>query len=335
MKAIVVNKSMTNGLELVERNYPEITKGHAIIKIAAVSLNRRDYWCTVGKYPGIKNGIILGSDASGLVAEVGCNDGAVWLGKKVIINPVVKTLNSPIMPSLNYRLLGTPYDGTLTEYIKVPYERLSLIPSHLTDNEAACLPLAGLTAYNAVFSSGKIGPYQRVLITGIGGGVAQFAAQFSQSAGAIVNVTTGSESKMELAKKIGYKSFNYNDKNFINNICKDKDEYYDAIVDGTGGDYYPQLMRKLKIFGSMISYGATAGQEVSVNLPALFFGQYRLIGCTMGSDQDFRDMVKFVDENQIVPIINSVSFSCVESKYCSRRLKCLKCSFTKGLKDRS
>lgn len=306
MKALVCNKSLHNGFDLIEKEKPEVEKGFAIVKIRAASLNRRDYWCTVGKYPGVKDNITLGSDASGTVIEIGCIEGEKWNGEDVIINPVVKILDGPRMPSMNYHLLGMPYDGTFAEFIKVPYDSLALKPEHLSHIEAASLPLAGLTAYRGVFTKAKIKSNDRVLVTGIGGGVAQFAAFFSKSQGATVVVTTGDKSKQLMAEDLGYICFNYRDKDFINKLCKTQEDYFDSIIDGAGGESFPLLLKKLKINGNFVIYGATAGQSASIALPNLFFGQYNIMGTTMGTDTEFIQMIDIINREKIHPQVHSV-----------------------------
>ena len=152
-------------------------------------------------YPGIQFGTVLGSDGCGVVEE----GPDKWKGKAVIINPNVEWGSNPEVQSDSYSVLGMPTNGTLAEYIKVPAHRLHEKPAHLTDEEAAPLPLAGLTAFRATIKKGAANEGKRVLVTGAGGGVSQFAVAFAVASGAEVYVTSGSDEKIERVKKMGVK----------------------------------------------------------------------------------------------------------------------------------
>src|SRR5690606_23472835 len=101
----------------------------------------------------------------------------------------------PEVQSSEYSVLGMPMNGTLAEYIKVPTDRLHVKPRSLSDEEAAAIPLAGLTAFRATIKKGAVKAGKKVLVTGVGGGVSQFAVQFALAAGADVYVTSGIDQK--------------------------------------------------------------------------------------------------------------------------------------------
>src|SRR5690606_31066917 len=119
-----------------------------------------------------------------------------WLGKSVIINPSLNWQADSAAQPPAFKILGLPDAGTFAEYVKVPVENLFPKPTHLSDIEAAALPLAGLTSYRALFTKGQLQKGEKVLVTGVGGGVATFALLWAIHAGAEVYVTSGQPSKI-------------------------------------------------------------------------------------------------------------------------------------------
>jgi zinc-binding alcohol dehydrogenase/oxidoreductase len=209
MKALVLNAIKTP-LALEDHPAPSPAAGEAVVALKAAALNRRDYWITQGMYPGIMLPVVLGSDGAGVVASVGTNVDAAWQGREVIIDPGLDWGDSEAAQSTKFHILGLPRDGTFADQVVVPATQLHDKPLHLTWQEAAALPLAGVTAYRALFSQGGLQRGDALLITGIGGGVATFALQFAIAAGANVWVTSSSDEKIARAVALGAKGgFNY------------------------------------------------------------------------------------------------------------------------------
>lgn len=285
---------------------PNPAPGEVLVKIKAASLNRRDQWMREGKYPGIKFNTILGSDAAGIVEKAADDPGKEWVGKDVIINPNIGWGPDPRVQSKTYRILGMPDHGTFTEYICVPVDRLAEKPAHLSYAQAASLPLGALTAYRALFTKGKLQANQNVLISGVGGGVAQFAYQFAQASGADVYVTTGSDQKLakipDLKPKHG---FNYKKKDWMREAINNSGGFR-LIIDSAGGEQLNEMLKILKPGGRIVFYGATNGVPKQLDLHRMFWNQLTINGSTMGNDQEFIEMVNFVDQKKIIPIIDSI-----------------------------
>jgi NADPH:quinone reductase-like Zn-dependent oxidoreductase len=172
MKALVLTRP--GHIEFKEVPTPTLTAGKALVKIKSAGLNRRDDWIRQGKYPNIHFGVIMGSDGAGVVEDVFEEVDREWIGKDVIINPNIDWGNDPEVQSKNYTILGMPFNGTFAEYALVNVDRLQLKPTYLDFLQAASLPLGGLTAYRALFKKGKLKSGQNILISGFGGGVADF-----------------------------------------------------------------------------------------------------------------------------------------------------------------
>src|ERR1035437_4965519 len=192
-----------NQIAVVEVPDPSPAPGEAVVAIRAGALNHRDVWIKLGQYAGLKWPCIPGSDGAGVVAAVGDGVDAEWVGREVIINPGLNWGASEHAQRSQFNILGLPCDGTLAEKVSVPAGQLTPKPAHLSWEEAAALPLAGLTAYRAIFPRAQLHAGERVLITGIGGGVALLALQFAVAHGAEVWVTSSSTDKISRAVALG------------------------------------------------------------------------------------------------------------------------------------
>lgn len=300
MRAITITEA-SEPIQLADISVPSISGDECLVKLSASALNRRDQWIREGMYPGIKFGTVLGSDGCGIV-EDGPKE---WKGKKVIINPNVEWGNDPEVQSDHYSVLGMPTHGTLAEYIKVPAHRLYEKPQHLSDEEAAALPLAGLTAFRATIKKGAVNSEKRVLVTGAGGGVSQFAIAFAVAAGAEVYVTSGSDEKISKAMEKGVKDgFNYKDDKWFKKAGSLGG--FDTIIDSAGGNQLNNYLKIIKPAGRIVMYGSTTGYPEKVDVFRLFWSQAQIMGSTMGSDDEFGEMIDWVIKNKITPTVDKV-----------------------------
>lgn len=307
MKAVVLQENPSERLAIKEAPLPKLKAGEVLIRMKTAALNHRDQWCRVGMYPGLRYPSILGSDGCGIVEQVQSSEDEKWLHQEVIINPNINWGSHPEVQSAEYRILGMPIDGTLAEYLVVPSHRLHLKPSHLSEEEAAAIPLAGLTAYRAVFRKGQVQANKNVLITGIGGGVALFALQFALAAGAKVHVNSGSEEKLQKAQELGASfGISYKTEAWYKAMKKQVPMGFDTIIDSAGGPDFGNVAKMIGPAGNMVVYGTTAGTPSPIHLPRLFFSQGAIKGTTMGNDEEFAEMVNFVQEHQIHPVVSSV-----------------------------
>ncbi|MEP2024432.1 MAG: zinc-binding dehydrogenase [Reichenbachiella sp.] len=306
MKALLLVDESQDKIAIRDIEKPSPKSGEVLIQIKAAALNHRDQWCRIGMYPNIKYDTVLGSDGAGIVSELGEGVASDWLHKEVIVNPNINWGSDEAAQSAEYHILGMPTNGTFAEYVIVNVDRLMEKPAHLDFNEAAALPLGGLTAYRAVFSKGQISKGQKVLVTGIGGGVAQFAFQSALAAGADVFVTSGSEEKITLATDLGASGgFVYKEENWAKEALKSTGGF-DVIIDSAGGNAMNDYLRLIKPGGRLVHYGSTSGVPKNIDMFRLFWSQASIHGSSMGSDLEFKEMVKFVSLNKIKPIISSV-----------------------------
>ncbi|TPX31934.1 hypothetical protein SmJEL517_g04844 [Synchytrium microbalum] len=288
---------------------PAIPEGHALVQLHASALNHRDVFIRQGLYPRIIYDVILAADGAGVLVEGGPKE---LKGQRVLINSSINWDSNPLGPEnpAKYEVLGLPRNGTLAEYIVIPSKNVFAMPKQLSFEEAAAIPLAGLTAWRATFSIGQVKKGDLVLVPGIGGGVAMFAAQFAMAAGAEVYVTSSSDEKIQKAIKLGacVGGVNYKNKGWAKELStKVKGRMWDVVVDGAAGtDSLREYMALLKWGGVYVTYGATSDSFASILIPFLFQKQIKLCGSTMGSDREFKDMMVFIDKHQIKPVVSTV-----------------------------
>ncbi len=268
---------------------------YAIVELKAAALNRRDWWITQGMYANIRTPSILGSDGCG-----------VYEGEEVVILPSLYWGEDQRFPTDNFKILGMDEDGTFAEKIAVRRKSIFKKPPHLNAEQAAALPLSGLTAYRALFTRCGAKAGDNVLISGVGGGTALMACQLAIAVGANVYVTSGSEEKIEKAVGLGAKGgANYKDADAMKALGKSVGGF-NVVIDSAGGLGFNMLLRMCRKGAQVGIYGGTTGSLEKVAVPNIFYKQISIHGSTMGSDLEFGKMLDFVSEHKIVPVVDSV-----------------------------
>ncbi len=307
MKAVILREQgAAENLKLEETPDPQPGAGEAVVRLKAAALNHRDVFIWQGLYPNIKLPAILGSDGAGVVAAVGEGVEKSLIGQEVVIEPGLDWGPSEEFQGKNYRILGMPEDGTYAEMIKIPAENLHPKPAYLTFEEAAALPLAGLTAYRAVVTRAKVKTGDTALVTGIGGGVAIFAAQIAKQLGARVFVTSGSDDKLARARELGVEGgANYKNADWGKTITAMTGGGPDVVIDSAGGDALETAVKIIKPAGRIAFYGATTGLA-KIDLYRFFFKQLTMMGSTMGSPREFAAFLKLYSEAKLRPVVDQV-----------------------------
>jgi len=305
MRALVL-REIKRPLVLEDRLDLDPGENEVVVQLRAAALNRRDYWITQGMYPGIEAPVVLGSDGAGVVSKIGTEVSDKWLGQEVVINPGWDWGADEKVQAAQFHILGMPTDGTFASEVVVPDHYLHPKPKHLDWQQAAALPLAGMTAYRALFSQGRLKPGELVLISGIGGGVATCALQFALAAAAKVVVTSSSEAKISNACELGASAgFNYKTHDW-HKQARSEIGSPNLIVDSAGGDGYANLLDLAAPGARVVNYGATSGPPKKVDLFKIFWKQLHVIGSTMGSPADFKSMLDFVNTHSIKLIVDKV-----------------------------
>lgn len=294
MKALLL-RQLHQPLEYNDWPEPVAAKGEAVVSLFAAALNHRDVFITQGLYAGIKMPVILGSDGAGEYRE-----------RRVLIYPALDWGDRTAHQGKNFRVLGMPEDGTFAGQIRVPRRNIFDMPQHLDWQQGAALPLAGLTAWRTLFSRCRLQKGEKVLITGIGGGVALTALQFAVAASAEVAVTSGSDEKLEKARLLGAKhTANYRTEGWDKQL-KQQTGGFDVLIDSAAGDGFSALIGLANPGARIGIYGGTLGKVGGLSLQPVFWKQISILGSTMGSPPEFGKMLQFVNRHGIVPVVDSV-----------------------------
>ncbi len=302
MKAVVL--SGVNRLNVAEVADPVPAPGEVVVRLRAAALNHRDVWIKRGQYAGLSFPCTPGSDGAGVVETCGEGVDPALAGLEVIVNPSFDWGRDQAAQGSAFTILGLPRAGTLAERVAVPAVQLTPKPAHLTWDEAAALPLAGLTAWRALMARAHLQAGERVLISGVGGGVALIALQLAVAAGAEVWVTSSSAEKITRAVELGAKGgFDYTKKDWAKDAELRVGGLFDVILESAGGDGFGQLIDAAAPGGRIVFFGATRGDPPTLPMRKVFWRQLSLLGTTMGSPADWEAMLAFVARHQVRPVV--------------------------------
>ncbi len=317
MRAVVIQEH--GGLDLLrfeEVPEPKFTEDEVILKVYSAGLNHLDIWVRKGR-SGLKIAMphILGSDAAGVVTAIGVNVKNINMGDKVILNPCLSCGSCEYCnrgeqsECISFGIVGMTRQGTFAEKVAVPARNVFPKPSHLNFDEAGAFVLSYLTAWRMLMTRGQLKPGQTVLIHGIGGGVALCALQLAKLAGAEVIVTSSSDEKLDCAGKVGAdRTINYGKVNDVAQSVRDitSGRGVDVVIDTVGTATWPIDFSAVRRGGKIILCGVTSGPQAPTNLQMLYWNQLTILGSTMGSDKDLRQMLKAVTAAKLKPVIDSV-----------------------------
>jgi NADPH:quinone reductase-like Zn-dependent oxidoreductase len=290
----------------VVEDRPELepAAGEVVIDLRASALNRRDLRVIAGGWPGVTPPLVPGSDGAGVVRSVGSGVSGWSKGDEVLILPSLDWGDDPTLLGPHFRILGGPDDGTFAEQVRVPAENVFAKPSRLSFEEAAALPLAGLTTWRALFTRGRLRSGETVLVQGAGAGTSTFAVEFARAAGARVFVTSGSAEKIARAVELGAEAgFDYNDEGWEQELAGRTGGGVDLVMDSAGT--WHASAASVRSGGRIVFFGATTGPTTEVDIRALYFKQVDLLGTMMGSPADFRALLRACEGQDWTPVIDS------------------------------
>lgn len=283
---------------------PRPIKDQVLIRIKSAALNHRDLWALKEQDSPTAEGIILGSDGCGVVEDTGEDADPMLTGMEVIVNPSLDWGSNPFVQGPSFRILGLPDHGTFSDYLVISKKYIFEKPPHLDFAQSSAIPLSGLTAYRALFSKARLRAKEKVLITGIGGGVALWALQFAAAFKANVYVTSGSDEKIEKARTYGaLGGFNYTDPEWTVRALKEVNGF-DVIIDSAGGEHFNRLVDLALPGGRIVNYGRTAGNIKDINTRSLYWKQLSVFGTTMGTRDEFLSMLEFVEGHELQPVMD-------------------------------
>ena len=319
MKALYLS-GPKSPLEIREIQDPKPAPDQILIALHYAAINHRDLWMQLGQYGGRKEDLVLGSDGSGIVQEVGAEVDKKWIGKNVFIHPSQDWGPDKNAQGKQFTILGNPDQGTFAEYLAISAQNVYEIPSYLDLQNASAIPLAGVTAFRALFTRARLKPSQKVLIRGIGAGTALFALQFALAENCPVYVTSGKDQKIEQAISIGAKGgVNYKNENWSTSL-QEMAGQFDLIVDSAAGSEFSKLVELCNPGGTIVNFGATAGPITNVAAQRIYWKQLNILGTTMGNSEDFQNMLGFLDRKKLLPIIDKV-FPMAKGEEAFRRME--------------
>jgi len=303
-------------LALRELPRPELSApDDVLVRVRAAALNRLDLFVADG-LPGVAYSFphIVGSDGAGVVEAVGSAATEFRVGDRVMINPGVSCghcfacCNGEESLCATFRVLGEHQPGTAAEYVVVPRVNLAPVPPTMPWPQAAAFSLATLTAWHMLATRAALAAGETVLIWGIGGGVALASLQVARHLGARAVVTSGSDAKLETARRLGADvTINHATQDVVAETRRATEgRGADAVVDSIGQARWQDSLRAMRRGGRLVICGATSGPMIELDLRRLFWHQWSILGATLGSRRDYAAIVALAHEGRLWPVVDSV-----------------------------
>jgi alcohol dehydrogenase len=292
---------------------PMPAAGEAVVDVKACGLNYLDVFVLRGM-PGLPVEMprIPGGDISGVVSAVGAGVPREWIGRRVLIDPHIKTGGA----------LGENANGGLCEKIAVPAENLIHLPEAVTFEQAASLPIAYGTAYRMLITRGQVQPGELVLILGASGGVGTGCVQIAKNLKARVIACASSPEKLRRLQELGADHvIDYTKEDFSKRAWEISDKKgVDVLVNYTGGDTWVPSLRTLARHGRLLTCGATAGFDPKTDIRYIWRREVNIIGANGWRRSDLEALLVEVERGSIKPVIDRV-FPLAESAEAMRVLE--------------
>jgi NADPH:quinone reductase-like Zn-dependent oxidoreductase len=285
------------------------------VRVRAAAINHLDVF-VVGGLPGvtIRPPWILGTDACGIVDQVGADVTHIKPGDRVVVNPGMSDRSCEYCLAgeqplcVRFAVLGEHVPGTIAEHIVVPAVNTRAIPDGIPDAEAAAFTLATLTAWRMVHTRARVTAGDDVLIWGIGGGVAQAALQICRQIGATTWVTSSDASKLARARELGADhTLNHREVEVGKAIRQQTGKRgVTVVIDNVGEATWTQSLIALGRGGRLVTCGGTSGPMVTTDVRRLFWNQWNIMGSTMGNDAEFDAVVRELAAGHLRPVVDRV-----------------------------
>lgn len=307
MRALQAHAFGIDALRLGEAEVPRPRRGEILIRVRAASLNYRDLVILKGAYlPNLPMPYVPASDACGEVVEIGEEVSRFKVGDRAM--PIYTQGWHDGMPTPEQRTkrtLGAPLTGVLQEFVCVPAEDAVAVPNHLTDTEAATLPIAAVTAWSTLIE-GAVKAGATVLVQGTGG-VALFALQFAKLFGATVVILSSSDEKLARAQRLGADiGINYRSTSNWEPLVRDatRGRGVDIVVE-TAGATLQKSLGALAFGGFVGVVGFVAGMEATIQLRTVIGPMVRIQGIAVGSRARFEAMNRAIEQHRLRPVVDS------------------------------
>jgi len=295
-----------------DRTTPTAGAGELLIRTEAAALNHLDLWVGRG-LPGLNTlfPTVTGSDGAGIVHAIGAEVDSAWIGRRVLLNAALirpePTHPDRMASGEDIHMIGEHSAGTMAEFFVAPATNVLDIgasdPLHAT-----AFGLTHLTAWRMLITRARLQPGQSVLITGIGGGVALAALGIAKHFGCQTIVTSRHASKLEKAKALGATHVVLDDGSDWSKSVRAASgkRGVDIVIDSIGKSVHPACIKSLARGGAFVTCGCTTGFDATTDLTRIFWNQLSILGSTMGSMQEFREVLALFLSGAIKPVIDTV-----------------------------
>ncbi len=288
--------------------------GEVRIKIEAAAMNHLDLWVRRGLPIETPMPHIGGSDMAGVVDALGPGVDGVPVGIRVAVDPSVGYEwylgqgRGPSIEDPRFHILGEHTQGGFAEYAVVPAANVLELPEGFPADKAAASGLVFVTAWRALMTRAQLRAGERILITGASGGVGTAAVQIAVSAGAKVYALTGGEEKVRHLEELGaHVVYDRHKVDFSREVWRDTSKRgVHVVFDTVGESLWPQALRTLAYGGRLVTSGATTGSRGVTEIRLVFWKQLTILGSTMGTPAEFREVMRLVFSGNLEPVIHAV-----------------------------
>jgi NADPH:quinone reductase-like Zn-dependent oxidoreductase len=323
MKSFEIQEFGIDNLVLADRPEPQPGSREVLVRLKAASLNYRDLTLVQGVYnPKLKRPLVPLSDGVGIVEKIGPNVTRFKPGDRVAGCFFQQWIDGPHTKEKGRSALGGAIDGVAREWAVFSEDGLVAVPPFLTDEEAACLPCAAVTAWHALFEERPSIPGETVLLLGTGG-VSTFALQLALLAGLRVMITSSSDEKLARAKQLGaHLIINYKATPEWGEEARKLagGEGVDHVIEVGGSDTIANSLRAVRTQGTISVIGALSGREGGISPAPVLMNSIRMQGIYVGSRAMFERLLRAIEFHQLKPVIDRV-FPFVELKAALRHME--------------
>src|SRR5512138_1393677 len=294
---------------------PRPGPGQVVVGVKAAALNHLDIWVRKG-WQGLLLSFphVLGSDMAGIVEAVGAGVEGPKVGDAVVLNPSLgcgrceRCLSGRENLCRRFAILGEHVSGGMAERLAVPARNVLPKPARLSFAEAAAVPLTFMTAWHALVERARVRAGETVLVHAAGSGVGVAAVQIAKLLGARVVATAGSDAKLERARALGADEVvNYETRDFVQETKRlTERKGVDVVFEHVGKKTWEQSILADGIGGGIRGVGGETGHDPLTDLRHVFFRQLSILGSTMGTAADLLQVLRFVGEGKLRPVVDRV-----------------------------